>query len=305
MADRDGTGSLERLIEQGWAYHDRESERLAVELEQAADEGVAPELLAPFLDIAVHTIGEHLGDWKRALVLGRRVSARHVPDLETARVWARLYVAAILAGEPVDAADFELSYVEAAGQGFGAALDVRFMLVDALVASNRLREGGRLYRRALHLADVLGDSARLDRIIAATSNNMAWELHELSSRTADENDLMRLSAETSLGYWLKCGNWINAEGAHYLNAIVANAIGDSRSGLDHADAALAIIAANGERPLDAAQLHLARAASLAALGDALGTAEAMRSADAAAAKLQPELKARFDSVRAKAVAGSA
>jgi len=225
--------------------------------------------------------------------------------LETARGWARLYVAAILAGEPVDAADFELSYVEAAGQGFGAALDVRFMLVDALVASNRLREGGRLYRRALHLAGVLGDSARLDRIIAATSNNMAWELHELSSRTADENDLMRLSAETSLGYWLKCGNWINAEGAHYLNAIVANAIGDSRSGLDHADAALAIIAANGERPLDAAQLHLARAASLAALGDALGTAEAMRSADAAAAKLQPELKARFDSVRAKAVAGSA
>jgi hypothetical protein len=293
MGDRDGSSSLERLIEQGWAYHDRESERLAVELEQAADEGVAPELLAPFLDIAVHTIGEHLGDWKRALVLGKRVSVRHVPDLETARVWARLYVAAILAGEPVDAADFELSYVEAAGQGFGAALDVRFMLVDALVASNRLREGGRLYRRALHLAGVLGDSARLDRIIAATSNNMAWELHELSSRTADENDLMRLSAETSLGYWLKCGNWINAEGAH------------SRSGLDHADAALAIIAANGERPLDAAQLHLARAASLAALGDALGTAEAMRSADAAAAKLQPELKARFDSVRAKAVAGSA
>jgi hypothetical protein len=71
----------------------------------------------------------------------------------------------------------------------------------------------------------------------------------------------------------------------------------------HADAALAIIAANGERPLDAALLHLARAVSLAALGDADGGAQAIGNADAAAAKLAAaDLKAQFTAERGKVAA---
>ena len=46
----------------------------------------------------------------------------------------------------------------------------------------------------------------------------------------------------SLKFWLKCGNWINAERRHYLNALVANVSGDPISGLAHAEAGPAIIA---------------------------------------------------------------
>jgi hypothetical protein len=304
MVESNEPRSLEKLLNDGWGYHDKESKRLASELEAMAQPGVAPGLLTPFLHLATHTIGAHLGDWPRALALGKHVLAGHMPALETAKAWGRLYVAAVLGGDSLEAADFELSYLKAACDDFGAAmLDMRFMLAEALVGSKRAGEGARLYRRALDLVGQVRQSALLERTIAVASNNLGWELYEMLSRTPDENALMKLSAEMSLRFWLKCGNWINAERGRYLNALVANVTGDPRSGLAHADAALAIIAANSGRPLDAALLHLARAVSLAALGDANGAARAIGDADAAAAKLAAtDLKAQFAAERTKVAA---
>ena len=114
--------------------------------------------------------------------------------------------------------------------------------------------------------------------------------------------LMQLSARMSLESWLECGNWINAQRGHYLNALVANATGDPTSGLAHADAPLAIITANGERPLDTALLQLARAVSMAALGDDDAKSRAIGDADAAASKLTAaDLLAQFAARRAEVV----
>jgi hypothetical protein len=224
-----------------------------------------------------------------------------MPVLDTARAWGRPYVAAVLAGDSLEATDLELSYLKVAGDDFGAALlDMRFMLAATLIGAKRVHEGARLYRSTLDLVGQIPESTLLDRTIAVTSNNLGWELYEMSSRTPDENALMQLSADTSLKFWLKCGDWINAERGHYLKALVANITGDPGVGLAHADEALTAIAANGERPLDAALLHLAPAVSLAALGDTDGGADAIGDADAAAAKLAAiDLKARFATKRAK------
>jgi hypothetical protein len=304
MVRSDVAGSLEKLLNDGWDYHDKESERLARELEAAAEKGVTFNDLAPFLHLSTHTIGVHLGDWTRAFGLGKRVLDNQTPTFETAKAWGRLYVAAVLAGDSIAAAESELSYLKAAGDDFGAALlDMRFMLVGALVGAKRASEAARLYRSALDLVGQIRQSGLLDRTIAVASNNLGWELYEKLSRTAHEDALMQLCAEMSLKYWLKCGDWINAERGHYLKALVANITGDPGVGLAHADAALAVIAANSERPLDAALLHLARAVSLAALGDTDGRAHAVSDADAAAAKLAAmDLKARFVAERAKLAA---
>jgi hypothetical protein len=64
---------LRKLLDDGWEYHDVESERLARELEAAADAGVSTDLSASFLHLSTHTIGQHLGDWPRALALGKRI----------------------------------------------------------------------------------------------------------------------------------------------------------------------------------------------------------------------------------------
>ena len=304
MAGHDDARSLDALLNDGWGCHDDESDRLARELEAAAGEGIAPGLLVSFLHLTTHTVGEHLGDWPRALAVGKRALEGRMPDSATAKAWGRLHVAAVLAGDFVEAAAAELAYLKAAGDDFGAALlDMRFMLAEALVGAKRPHEGARIYRGALDLAGQVRPSALLDRSIAVASNNLGWELYEMASRAPDEDALMRLCAETSLTFWLKCGTWINAERGYYLNALVANVTSDPASGLAHADAALAIIAANGERPLDAALLHLARAVSLAALDDPDGSARAVGDADATAARLDtPDLKAQFAAERAKVAA---
>jgi hypothetical protein len=124
----------------------------------------------------------------------------------------------------------------------------------------------------------------------------------MSQRSADEDALMQLCAETSLKFWLNCGDWINEERALYLKALVSNVTGSAESGLADADKALAIIASRGQRPLDAARLHLVRASSLAALGDTNGRLRAIGDADAAAANLTaPNLKAQFAVERSKVV----
>ena len=303
MSGNDESVTLEKLLDDGWNYHEDDGARLARELEAAAEKGIGPRLLAPFLQLYAHAVGEHLGDWKRALEFGKHVLDGRAPAYETAKAWGWLCVAAALAGDAVAAADLELSYLKVAGDNFGAAvLDLRFMLAGTLVSAKRTGEGGRLYRRALDLVGEIPQSAALDRTVAVTSNNLGWELYEMLSRTADDDALMQLAAETSFQFWRRCGNWINAERGLYLKSVVATVTGDPEAGLAHASAGVALIDANGERSLDAARLHLARSMAFAALGDAEGRSCAISDADAAATKLTAVgLKERFAAERDKVV----
>jgi len=304
MAEANGTGALQKLLDNGWLYHDKESERLAHELEVAAESGVGPDILVPFLHLSTHTIGEHLGDWARALRLGKQVLDGRTPTFETAKGWARLQVVAVLADEPIEAADLELSYLKAIGGDLEAAvLDMRFMLIDALISSARLAEAMRLYGSAVSLIEQIDSSNLLDRTVASVSNNLGWELYETTSRAPDMDALMQLCAETSLTFWLKCGNWVNEERALHFRALVSNVTGDPESALADADRALAVIDSRGQRPLDTALLHLTRASALAAIGDENGKSRAIADADAAALKLTaPDLRAQFASERAKIIA---
>jgi len=304
MAEANGTGALQKLLDNGWLYHDKESERLAHELEVAAESGVGPDILVPFLHLSTHTIGEHLGDWARALRLGKQVLDGRAPTFETAKGWARLQVVAVLADEPIEAADLELSYLKAIGGDLEAAvLDMRFMLIDALISSARLAEAMRLYGSAVPLIEQIDSSNFLDRTVASVSNNLGWELYETTSRSPDMDALMQLCAETSLTFWLKCGNWVNEERALHFRALVSNVTGDPESALADADRALAVIDSRGQRPLDTALLHLTRASALAAIGDENGKSRAIADADAAALKLTaPDLRAQFASERARIIA---
>jgi hypothetical protein len=293
--------SLEALLNDGWAYHDTESERLARELEAAVATAIANDRLVAFVHLSTHTIGEHLGDWARALKLGKRVLTGRSPEAANGRAWGWLFVAATLAGDCVAAADAELCYLKVAGDDVRSVLlDMRFMLVVALVSARRPDESARLYRSALDFVAQNRSPAALDRTIAVASNNLGWELFEKADRTVDEDDLMQLAAETSLASWQRCGDWINKERALYLAARVANASGNPNAALRHAGDAIAIINANGARPLDEALLQLTRATSLKMLEDPAAIAAAIRLADAAAARLTaPNLKAQYANERAK------
>lgn len=296
--------SLPALIHGGWTRHREDAEQLARELEAANVDHVDPGELAPLIHLVAHMIGEHLGDWPRALALGKRILDQRTPTPQTARAWGRLSVAATVAGALGDATELELRCLYASpGDVAATLLDLRFMLADALIGSERTVDGARVYRRALDLAERVEESPALNRMIAVASNNISWELYERSTRSPEDDALMQLSAETSHTRWLRCGDWINEERALYLKAVVANATSDPIAGLKNADAALAIIAANGERPLDVARLHLARAVSFAAMGNRDAATRALSDADAIASTLtSDDLLAQFATQRASSPA---
>src|SRR5580704_15013301 len=138
-----------QLLNDGWDYHATETERLASELEAAAATPIAAEDLIPFARLGVHTIGEHLEDWPRARRLAERVLAGRRADAETAKAWAHLWVARLLAGDPAGAAEAELAFLSAATDFRAGVIEARFMLVAALVGCGRTAEATALYGAAL------------------------------------------------------------------------------------------------------------------------------------------------------------
>ena len=274
---------LDALLYDGFDDHADAAERYAADLEGAAEGEVPAKHLVQFAKVATHTIGEHLGDWGRAARLAGRLLAERSPTAETAKAWAHLAVARSLAGDAAGAAEAEASAWRGAGADFRPiAVETKFLLVAALVGCGRAEAALGVYRQALDLAQALGDAAPA-RAIAVASNNLASELLEAPTRTPEETALMRIAADAAHAFWLRCGDWRNHERASYLDALVANAVGEPASALRHADNGLDLIAANGEAPIDETFLRLARAHALALLGEDEASAVALKVADAAAA----------------------
>jgi len=275
---------LETLLQQGFSYHATESERLARELEAAADAArAAPGSWVQFLRLSTHTIGEHLDDWPRAARLGDAVLAGQATTSETAKAWAHLSIARLLAGDAAGAAQAELAWLAAAGADFrGAALELKFMLVAALVGDGHAAAAGPIYKAALALARELGDAAPA-RAIAVASNNLATDLLEAPTRTPDESAVMRLAADAAHEFWRRCGTWENDQRGRYLLALVANVLGEPDTALGQVEAALAIIADHEPQPVDEAFLHLAAAHAHALNGEGDASALDLAASDAVAA----------------------
>lgn len=295
---------LESLLNDGWSYHDRESERLAGELEAIPE--ATPELLAPFIHLAVHTIGEHMRDWPRAYALGRNILRGHEASRQTAPAWERLYAAAIMCADSVGAVELELAALDVADTPVANLLAMRLYLAEALASADRIADACRILPQALDVASRATPTPVLDRAVAMTGNNLAWILHDLPTRSAAEDILMGRAAEASLTAWRRCGSWINEELALYLGARVAHARGEAALALHLADAGLQVIAANGRRPFDTARFHLLRATVLTALQDPVGCAQALAAADAAGEQIAfEELQEQYAAARAQLSRSSA
>ena len=272
-----------QLLRDGWEYHATESERFAGELEAAAAGPVEADDLVRFVRVATHTIGEHLEDWPRAQRLAERVMSGRAPDAATAKAWAHLSIARSLAGDPAGAAEAELVWMGLAPDGPGAAaVELKFMLVAALVGDGRAEVAEPLYLAAVELArrvEASGVAEAANRVSGA----LATDLLEAPSRTPAEAALMRRAAAASHEFALRGGGWYEDQVGHYLQALVANVDGDPDGALTHVEAAQALLDANGGSPIDETFLHLTAAHACHLRGEAPAAAEALARSDAIAA----------------------
>ncbi|MCC7508977.1 MAG: hypothetical protein IT464_06350 [Planctomycetes bacterium] len=248
------------LINNGWARHDKETAVVAGELEAhvalASDAGKAVQLIT----LAVHTIGSHGREWRRAAALAERVVAALPETAELAPALGNLAVARFMAGDYAGALASESRSVELTDvEPVSMMARTRILIASALVDAKRLDEAARVYNAAVSLARAQDEKLACDRAIAVTSNNLASELMTRESRTDTENALMLAAAENAREFWVKCGTWENEERAEYLLACVHNKLNQPGKALEHAARGLDVIAKNGEEVVDEAFLNLASA----------------------------------------------
>ena len=270
---------IKDLIRDGWGYHDTESQRLADELEAADLDALQGDEPAHCLRLANHTIGEHLGDWPRARRFAEAVRDATTEDLHSGRFGAHLAVARYMTGDAMAAQEAEIDALRLADDPLDVYLTAKSLLAGALAGTGRFADAGRVIAAANRLASGLGESGTSDRSMAVANNNLASGLVESGEPGADGTRLMLDCATAAHTFWKRCGTWVNEERALYLLALVHNRAGDHRTGLEHAEAALEVIAANGEEPVDEAFIRLAAAEAHIGLPDGHSAGDYLATAD--------------------------
>ena len=206
---------LDDLIQQGWADHDPKSAEVADRLEANVALVIDGPGAAAFMNLAGHTIGDHLGDRARARSVCEQVVGR-LGEEAGAPAMLFLTVARRLAGDESAAAESQ------ARLGDDVTGDVR---VGMLVSQGKMHGGdwdgaAALYGECLAAADALPEGHAGERAVATTSNNIASELLNGGERTDAQDALMEQAAHAAHKYWLRIGNWVNDERGDYLLSLV-------------------------------------------------------------------------------------
>lgn len=265
---------IKDLIRDGWGYHDTESERLADELEAAnLDEP------AQCLMLSNHTIGEHLGDWARARRFAEAASEAGTVGWGNPKVGVHLAVARYMDDAPVAAQQAEIDALREVDDPLDVYLLVKSALARALAGSGRCADAGLVIRAANRLAAGLGESRASDRGMAVANNNLASELVESENLDEEQLGLMLDCAEAAHTFWKRCGTWVNEERALYLLALANNRVGNHARAIGFVNAALDVIAGNGEEPVDEAFIRLAAATAHVGLSETASAAECLAKAD--------------------------
>lgn len=292
---------IKELVNGGWGRHDKESEALARDLEAHYALAETAAQVGAFVQLANHTIGEHLGDWARACALAEKVMANREDSHELAGPYGALAVAQYMSGKLADALASEAHAVRLTDmEKVSVVVRIRALVTSALLGSKRLDEAVKVYDAALSLARAQDEKLACDQALAITSNNIASELSEKPERTEAEDALMLKAAEASKEFWIKCGTWVNEERGDYLLAIVHNRLNQPDKALEHAAKAIEIIQANGEEEVDEAFINLAMAKSFQLKDDREHYDQAMARAQELADEFKDEgLKTWFNETKAK------
>lgn len=118
------------------------------------------------------------------------------------------------------------------------------------------------------------ERSALDAAAAALCSNIVSDLAERPLRELQAQPLRRAmagGAELAQAFWQRAGQWVQHERAHYLRALVANALGEHATAAAQARAGLVLLGNHDEAGLervDQAFLRLELAHALASLGEA-------------------------------------
>ncbi len=289
--------TLDELLQQGWARHDSHTAEVADQLEAHAGLVTDGEGASRFLHLALHAIGDHLGERERSAKLCEAV-VKQLGDEAGTPPLIYLAVARRLSGDDEGA----IAAQSKAGEDPAIGVRIGLLVAQGLMHGGDWDNAAALYRAQIASASTLASGHAAERGAAVASNSFASELMQLEQRTAAQDALMVEAADNAFDFWGRAGTWVNVERGHYLLTGVHHSLGAYAEAKRHAELGLAVIAnGDGEQPVDEAFLHLARATACRDAGEADEQAASIAKAEALAADFEGEgLTAWFQDELAKA-----
>ena len=252
--------------------HDDDPERAAAGLLTLDPVGLDDGGLRTYAFLVNHVLGEKLGRWPEAL---DRLAPLAQGDNRPLPVLRQCGVAAQLAG---DAARPEAVIARLAAQAGADATVARALVTLAALGFMPLTAADAPVLGAAAAQACTAAPGPLDASFAATFNNVTTALYYATREaplTAPLRGALRRGAEAALLFWLRAGGWLEHERAHYLRAKIALRTGEPVSAVSHAERGMAIVAANGDDPIEKCFLLQLLAAGVERAGDA-ARAQAIR-----------------------------
>lgn len=235
---------FDAFIETAWTDHVDQTERVAERLQQSLGWLDESERIAPYARLVTHVFGEHLARWDDGVALLdalRGCSGWRGSDADEGAVRRGVAVLQYSAGKPGQLDD----------------LSTEDQIAVLATASTAILGRGD-YHRAIttfQLAEQRVDAslpvgAAAFRTLAIGGNNLAAGLEEKAERDTFESQGMVAAAEAGLKYWTLAGSWLQQERAEYRLTRSLLKAGRSQEAIEHAQACLALCAANDAAPFE-------------------------------------------------------
>ncbi len=230
--------TFQEFIDAAWGDHADRPREVADRLAEAIDRVVAPEHVAPFVRLAAHVYGEHLGEWQQGIDLLRRVAVLPACTVEgKAEVDRAVAMLRYARGEHTALDGLAADARIAALAGAAATLAGRADIDAAIIA----------YDTALQDAAATGlvDGSPAIRALAVAGNNLAATLEELPTRDDRQAAAMVRAARGGLRYWQRAGTWLEHQRAEYRLARSLLLAGDPRAAAESAQRCVDLCTSNG------------------------------------------------------------
>ena len=261
--------TLQEFLDSAWNDHAEHAADVAMRLERSLALVATADDVAPFVRIATHVFGEHLGEWQRGIDLLDAIRGQRSAEGDAAASAIVRGIATLGLARGDDGVLDGLSPEDRVFALAGAAA--------AFAGRNEQRRAIDAYARALADAKAgLPAKSPAIRALAIGGNNLACALEEKRDRDAAETGGMVRAAEAALEYWRLAGTWLEEERAHHRLARSLLAAGRSQAAIASAQRCVDVCAANEapafERFFGEAALALAQRA--AGDGDAFAATRA-------------------------------
>lgn len=295
----DLAAQAEARLQQADAVHDEDLAQAAALLRE-----VVPALLAParwprYAFLVNHVLAEKLGRRTEAWQFQQTVLAAAGAEA-TLPLLRQAAAAAHLAGDAAGEGRLNQRLADAAGVAPAQAAELTALAATAWQLSS-LQADAAADAALAALAPLAGDAwqqaSALDQAAAVATNNIASDLVErpvADLPAAPLQAALQQAAAWSQAFWQRAGTWVHHERAHYLRAMVANALGEPAQAELQARAGLVLIDSfdhDKQESVDRAFLLSELAHALAQQGRSAEAAVERAQADAVAEAFgDPELE---------------